>query len=103
MRFTRDGQCILVSAVSSTLKLFDKTTGELLQEFSGHINKDYRYLLLIHSGTNIYSYLYIQVQVGTYSYLYIKVQVPNLIYTLRYRYLLSSIHSGTGTYAYLFY
>ncbi|XP_023347673.1 WD repeat domain-containing protein 83 [Eurytemora carolleeae] len=42
VRFTRDGQCILVSAVSSSLKLFDKTTGEMLQEFMGHINKDYR-------------------------------------------------------------
>jgi len=41
-RFTRDGQCILVSCVNSTLKLMDKTTGELLQEFTGHINKEYR-------------------------------------------------------------
>jgi len=40
--FTRDGQCVLVSCVNSTLKLLDKTTGELLQEFSGHINKEYR-------------------------------------------------------------
>eukprot|EP00088_Acartia_fossae_P035113 TRINITY_DN3612_c0_g1_i12.p1 TRINITY_DN3612_c0_g1~~TRINITY_DN3612_c0_g1_i12.p1 ORF type:complete len:340 (-),score=50.59 TRINITY_DN3612_c0_g1_i12:166-1185(-) len=41
-KFTRDGQCSLVSCVASTIKLFDKTSGELLQEFSGHINKDYR-------------------------------------------------------------
>jgi len=41
-RFTRDGQCTLVSCTASTIKLFDKTSGELLQEFSGHINKDYR-------------------------------------------------------------
>ena len=45
VRFTRDGQCILVSAVSSSLKLFDKATGEMLQEFMGHINKDYRYIV----------------------------------------------------------
>jgi len=41
-KFTRDGQCTLVSCIGSTIKLFDKTTGELLQEFSGHINRDYR-------------------------------------------------------------
>ena len=39
---SRDGQCILVSCVASTVKLFDKSTGEMLQEYSGHINKDYR-------------------------------------------------------------
>jgi hypothetical protein len=39
---SRDGQCILVSCVGSTVKLFDKSTGEMLQEYSGHINKDYR-------------------------------------------------------------
>jgi len=41
-RFTRDGQCILVAALNSTVKLFDKSTGEMLQEFSGHLNKEYR-------------------------------------------------------------
>jgi len=41
--FTKDGQCILVnSSGNSTIKLFDKTTGELLQEFQGHShNGDY--------------------------------------------------------------
>jgi len=32
--FTKDGQCMLVSATNDTVKLFDKSTGELLQEFS---------------------------------------------------------------------
>ena len=32
-----------MSCVASTVKLFDKSTGEMLQEYSGHINKDYRY------------------------------------------------------------
>ena len=41
--FTKDGQCILVNCSgNSTIKLFDKTTGELLQEFQGHShNGDY--------------------------------------------------------------
>ena len=41
--FTKDGQCILVnSSGNSTIKLFDKSTGELLQEFEGHShNGDY--------------------------------------------------------------
>jgi len=38
VRFTRDGQCLLVGCVASTVKLMDKATGEMLQEYSGHIN-----------------------------------------------------------------
>lgn len=34
--FTSDEQCILVSCTDETLKLFDKNTGELLGEYSGH-------------------------------------------------------------------
>ena len=40
--FTRDGQCVLVSCVGETVKLFDKSSGELLSEYSGHINRQYR-------------------------------------------------------------
>ena len=42
--FTKDGQCVLVnSSGNSTIKLFDKSSGELLQEFQGHSHKgDYR-------------------------------------------------------------
>ena len=42
--FTKDGQCMLVnSSGGSTIKLFDKSSGELLQEFHGHSHKgDYR-------------------------------------------------------------
>lgn len=40
--FTKDGQCLLISSINDTIKLFDKSSGELLQEFRGHINKDYR-------------------------------------------------------------
>lgn len=48
--FTADGQCILVGGAAASdaaketvsAKLFDKTTGELLQEYSGHLNRRYR-------------------------------------------------------------
>ena len=40
--FTRDGQCVLVSCVAETVKLFDKSSGEMLSEYTGHINRDYR-------------------------------------------------------------
>ena len=42
--FTKDGQCALVnSSGGSTIKLFDKSSGELLQEFQGHSHKgDYK-------------------------------------------------------------
>lgn len=38
--FTRDSQCLLVSA-ENIIRLMDKETGELLAEYSGHITKDY--------------------------------------------------------------
>ena len=31
-----------VSCVANTIKLFDKSSGELLSEYSGHINREYR-------------------------------------------------------------
>jgi plasmid maintenance system killer protein len=37
--------------VGSTVKLFDKSTGEMLQEYSGHINKDYRLIQNYGFGT----------------------------------------------------
>ncbi|MBZ3891247.1 WD repeat domain-containing protein 83, partial [Sciurus carolinensis] len=40
--FSRDGQCTLVSSLDSTLRLLDKDTGELLGEYSGHQNKQYK-------------------------------------------------------------
>lgn len=40
--FTRDGQCILASPVGGSVKLLDKTTGELLSEFKGHVTKEYK-------------------------------------------------------------
>lgn len=42
LSFTRDGQCVLVSAVGNSVKLFDKSTGELLSEYQGHRSKEYR-------------------------------------------------------------
>ena len=42
VKFTRDGQCILASCVGKSLKLMDKANGEMLSEFKGHVNKDYK-------------------------------------------------------------
>lgn len=40
--FSRDGQCTLVSSLDSTLRLLDKDTGELLGEYTGHKNQEYK-------------------------------------------------------------
>lgn len=42
VRFTRDGQCILCSCLNSSVKLLDKETGSILQEFRGHVNSKFR-------------------------------------------------------------
>ncbi|XKL59718.1 hypothetical protein PGB90_000734 [Kerria lacca] len=39
--FTSDEQCVLASCTDETIKLFDKKTGELLGEYSGHKTNDY--------------------------------------------------------------
>ncbi|KAF0314167.1 WD repeat domain-containing protein 83 [Amphibalanus amphitrite] len=38
---SRDGQCLLVGCMDATVKLLDRETGELLNEFSGHANRQY--------------------------------------------------------------
>ena len=38
---SKDDQCILVSTLSNKIRLFDKTSGELLSEYVGHKNKNY--------------------------------------------------------------
>ena len=42
MAFTRDGQCFLVGTSDDAVRLFDKSTGEMLQEYTGHRHKKYR-------------------------------------------------------------
>ena len=39
---TRDGQCILASCLTCVLRLVDRDSGEVLAEFKGHKNNDYR-------------------------------------------------------------
>jgi len=39
---TRDGQCLLVSTLDDCLRLLDKDTGELLNEYKGHKNSVYK-------------------------------------------------------------
>ncbi|XP_012937999.1 WD repeat domain-containing protein 83 [Aplysia californica] len=42
VNFTRDGQCVLVSAQDTSIKLFDKDTGEMLNEYTGLKNSNYK-------------------------------------------------------------
>ncbi|KAJ6225363.1 hypothetical protein RDWZM_003908 [Blomia tropicalis] len=42
LKFTNDDQCLLVSCLNSRLRLLDKSTGSILTEFKGHLNKEYR-------------------------------------------------------------
>lgn len=42
VNFTRDDQCVLVSSLDGIVRLFDKQTGELLNEYKGHKNADYK-------------------------------------------------------------
>ncbi|KAF2293154.1 hypothetical protein GH714_038156 [Hevea brasiliensis] len=39
---SNDGNCILASCLDSTLRLMDRSTGELLQEYKGHTCKSYK-------------------------------------------------------------
>ncbi|KAI8926860.1 WD40-repeat-containing domain protein [Entophlyctis helioformis] len=41
-RFSNDGKCILTSTLDDTIRLFDNDTGDLLNEYKGHTNRDYR-------------------------------------------------------------
>lgn len=37
-----DGQCLLVASQDSVVRLFDYANGELLNRYTGHVNKDFR-------------------------------------------------------------
>ncbi|XP_057531004.1 uncharacterized protein LOC130809303 isoform X2 [Amaranthus tricolor] len=39
---SNDGNCVLASCLDSTLRLLDRSTGELLQEYKGHVCKSYK-------------------------------------------------------------
>ncbi|CAB3989473.1 WD repeat domain-containing 83 [Paramuricea clavata] len=39
---SKDGQCVLVSSLDNTVRLLDKETGELLNDFKGHNNEKYK-------------------------------------------------------------
>ncbi|MCJ1225604.1 hypothetical protein MMC12_002253 [Toensbergia leucococca] len=39
---TKDGNAVLVSTLDSTIRLMDKSNGQMLQSFKGHTNKDFR-------------------------------------------------------------
>lgn len=40
--YSHDGNCILTSTLDSRVRLFDKAEGELLNEYKGHVNDQYR-------------------------------------------------------------
>lgn len=40
--FTNDSQCILLSTLDNCVMLFDKDTGEMLSEYKGHKNSEFR-------------------------------------------------------------
>ena len=40
--FSHDNNCILSSSLDSTIRLFDKESGELLNSYKGHVNKEFR-------------------------------------------------------------
>eukprot|EP00794_Sanderia_malayensis_P016042 gene16042-17664_t len=40
--FTNDGQCILVSSLDHTIRLMDRSSGEMLNSFKGHQNSTYK-------------------------------------------------------------
>ncbi|XP_071949972.1 WD repeat domain-containing protein 83-like [Antedon mediterranea] len=42
VNFTKDGQCMLASSLDSTLRLLDKDNGELLGEYTGHKNSEFK-------------------------------------------------------------
>jgi mitogen-activated protein kinase organizer 1 len=42
VRFTHDGNCLLATCMDDTVRLFDKSNGELLNSYSGHKNSSYK-------------------------------------------------------------
>ncbi|XP_027195497.2 WD repeat domain-containing protein 83-like [Dermatophagoides pteronyssinus] len=42
VNFTNDSQCMLVSGMNNLLKLVDKSSGQILASFEGHLNQKYR-------------------------------------------------------------
>lgn len=54
--FTQDGQCTLSSSLDSTLRLLDKSSGEMLGEYKGHKMKGYKLdCCLSHKDTHVLS------------------------------------------------
>lgn len=42
VRFTHDGNCLLATCMDNTVRLLDKSNGELLNSYSGHKNDSYK-------------------------------------------------------------
>jgi WD40 repeat protein len=39
---TQDGQTLLITTLDSHIRLMDSTTGQMLNDFTGHVNSSYR-------------------------------------------------------------
>ncbi|XP_048233448.1 WD repeat domain-containing protein 83 isoform X3 [Ricinus communis] len=57
---SNDGNCILASCLDSTLRLLDRSTGELLQEYKGHRCKMLMWLADLRMGTFIFGISWMQ-------------------------------------------
>jgi mitogen-activated protein kinase organizer 1 len=54
--FSNDGQCILLSTLENSVMLFDKDSGEMLAEYTGHKNKEFKCdSCLNHKDTHVIS------------------------------------------------
>ena len=42
VKLSHDNNCLLLSCLDNTLKLIDRSDGSLLNEYKGHVNKDYK-------------------------------------------------------------
>lgn len=42
MTLTNDGHCLLASCLDSTVRLIDVGSGEILQSYQGHTNREFR-------------------------------------------------------------
>lgn len=42
MEFTSDGQCYIAGCSDGTIRLMEKFTGEMLNEYTGHVTEDYQ-------------------------------------------------------------
>jgi mitogen-activated protein kinase organizer 1 len=45
--FSHDANCVLAATLNSTIRLLDKSSGEMLSDYKGHKNTDYKPVLVV--------------------------------------------------------